>query len=155
MVMKTGNTVTSSTYNDRFTLVFFGFTQCRVVCPLGLNLMDSILTEMGDKGDDLVPIFITIDPERDSAERIKEYLANFHERIVGLHGSPDALAQARKAFRIEAPRMEIKSKLDYQFDHPALMMLMDKQGAYLRSIPSAGDPKELANDLLTAMNANQ
>ena len=100
----------------------------------------------------LVPLFISIDPNRDSVEKLKEYLGHFDARIVGLHGNDDEVGKAMKSFRIEAPKIEVRSETDYQFDHPALIMLMGRQGHYIKPIPSSGNARELAEELLEAMN---
>jgi protein SCO1/2 len=152
---KSGKRINQDTFKGKHRLVFFGFTHCRVVCPLGMQLMSGILQELDSQNIAIAPLFISIDPQRDSAERMTEYLSNFDERIIGLVGNDAELRNAMRAFRIEAPRMEIKSETDYQFDHPSLIMLMDKDGQYITSIPSSGDAEQLARDLVTAMQPDQ
>ena len=156
--VRTGKPATKESFDGSYRLVFFGFTQCRVVCPLGLSLMAGITSHLDELAGDvpeLVSLFISIDPGRDSAERLKEYLGHYEAGIVGLHGSDEAVAKAMKSFRIEAPRTEVRSETDYQFDHPALIMLMGRKGEYIKSIPSSGKPEELAVELLEAMREDQ
>lgn len=155
---KTGKPANKATFDGSHRLVFFGFTHCRVVCPIGLNLMGQIMKELDQQSTEvppLVPIFISIDPERDSAERMKEYLEHFDERLVGLRGSDEETAKAMKSFRIEAPKMEVRSDTDYQFDHPSLIMLMGPKGDYLKSIPSSGKARDLVDQLLKAIHEGQ
>ena len=149
--VKTGEAATQRSYDGRIRLVFFGFTHCTVVCPTGLMLMSDLVKELESQDIEIVPIFITIDPKRDTAERLAGYLQNFDERIVGLRGGDDATRAAMKSFRIEAPKIEVKSETDYQFDHPTLIMLMDREGRYVKSIPSSGAADELAKQLVQAM----
>lgn len=155
---KTGKPSNKASFDGSYRLVFFGFTHCRVVCPIGLNLMGQIMKELDQQAAPtprVVPIFISIDPDRDPATRMKDYLGHFDERIVGLTGSDEKIARAMKSFRMEAPKMEIRSETDYQFDHPALIMLMDRRGNYLKSIPSSGQARDLVNELLKAMAEDQ
>jgi len=152
--VKGGDWVTQDTYDGQWRLVFFGFTSCHVVCPTGLALMDGIVDELAADGVDIVPIFITVDPARDTPEKMAKYLAHFDERIVGLGGPAADVEAAMRSFRIEAPKMEVRSETEYQLDHPALMMLMDPSGKYVKHIPSAGDAKEQAQALREAMAAH-
>ena len=149
--VKTDQRVERSTYDGQWRLVFFGFTKCTYVCPTGLALMGRIMGELDAQGVSLVPMFITVDPERDTPEVMRTYLEYFDERIVGLYGSRAEIDAAMASFRIEAPKVEIKSSTEYQLDHPGLMMLMDPEGAYLLHIPSEGDAKELAGRLVGAI----
>ena len=151
--VNTGARVTHDSLDGSWRLVFFGFTSCHVVCPTGLLLMSGLVDALDQAGVAIVPVFITVDPDRDTPDRMRAYLGNFDARIVGLRGTDDALAAAMRSFRIEAPKMEVRSETEYQLDHPALMMLMDPSGAYVRHIPSAGDTQVLADQLLEAIRA--
>lgn len=152
--VKTGKTVERTSYDGRWRLVFFGFTRCHTVCPTGLVQMASLVDRLEQAQVDIVPLFITVDPLRDTPQSMKEYLTNFDQRIVGLSGSPAEVEKAMKSFRIEAPRIEVMSETVYQLDHPALMMLMAPDGKYVRYIPSSGNPDALATELTQSMKAN-
>src|SRR4029077_6274457 len=88
LVDQTGRTVTDQDFRGRYMLVFFGFTHCPDVCPAELQVMSAALDELGSKADQVVPIFITLDPERDTQEAMGAYVENFGSRFVGLTGSP-------------------------------------------------------------------
>ena len=110
-----------------------------------------LVDRLGQSEFDVVPIFITVDPQRDTPAAMKEYLAYFDRRIVGLSGSETDIAKAMKSFRIEAPKIGVLSKSVYQLDHPALMMLMDPVGQYVEHIQSSGNLDTLATTLISAI----
>ncbi len=127
-----GKTVTDRDFRGRYMLVFFGFTHCPDICPAELQVIAAALDELGPKANDVIPIFITLDPERDTPEVMADYVKNFGSRFVGLTGSPEAIAEAAKAYRISYSKFqEGPTKDDYSIDHSALVYLMGKDGEYL------------------------
>jgi protein SCO1/2 len=117
-------------------LVFFGFTHCPDICPAELQVISASLDELGPKAAEVVPIFITLDPERDTQAAMGDYVKNFGSRFVGLTGSPEAIAAAAKAYRIAYSKFqEDKTKSDYSIDHSALAYLMGKDGEYITHFP--------------------
>jgi protein SCO1/2 len=132
LVDQTGKSVSDQDFRGRYMLVFFGFTHCPDICPAELQVMAAALDELGPKADQIVPIFITLDPERDSPSVMGDYIKNFSPGFIGLTGSPEAIAQAAKAYRVAFSKFqEGKSKNDYSIDHSALVYLMGKSGEYL------------------------
>lgn len=132
LIDQTGKTVTDRDFRGKYMLVFFGFTHCPDICPAELQVMAATLDELGAKAKDVVPIFITLDPERDTQEAMAAYVKNFGQRFVGLTGSPEAIAAAAKAYRISYSKFqEDKTKSDYSIDHSALVYLMGKDGEYI------------------------
>ena len=144
---KSGKTLTSDSFNGRHRLVFFGFTHCRLICPMGLQTMRMVADELGSEAEKLASIFITTEPARDTAEVMARYTALFSDDIVGLVGDPRMIRKAMRSFRIDAYKMEIESEDTYQMDHPALVFFMDPQGHYLKSFPSSGDPEQIADEI--------
>ena len=100
LVDHTGKTVTEKDFAGRKMLVFFGFTHCPDICPSGLQVMSAALDQLGDKAGAVVPIFVTVDPERDTPEVMAKYVTSFHPRLVGLTGSQDAIKTTAKAYRV-------------------------------------------------------
>lgn len=145
--VRDGRTVTAASYAGRVQLVFFGFTHCRLTCPTGLSRMAGMLEALGKDADKVVPLFITTDPKRDTPALMQEYAAAFSPRIIPLHGSPIALAAAMRSHRLEAEKVEEAPDGSYQMDHPAIFFVMDRQGRFIETMPSGGDPKELARRL--------
>jgi protein SCO1/2 len=132
LIDQTGKAVTDRDFRGKYMLVFFGFTHCPDICPAELQVMAATLDELGAKAKDVVPIFITLDPERDTQEAMAAYVKNFGQRFVGLTGSPEAIAAAAKAYRISYSKFqEDKTKEDYSIDHSALVYLMGKDGEYI------------------------
>jgi protein SCO1/2 len=129
---QTGKTVTDQDFRGRYMLVFFGFTHCPDICPAELQVMSSALDALGPKADSVVPIFITLDPERDTQGAMAAYVKNFGSRFVGLTGSSEQIAAAAKAYRVAYSKFQQdKASSDYSFDHSALVYLMGKNGEYI------------------------
>ncbi len=149
---QTGKHVTEKDYLGKYTLVFFGYTYCPDVCPTELQVISAALDKMGAKADIIQPIFVTIDPERDTPDVIRQYVANFPPRLVGLTGSPQEIAAAAKAYRVYFSKVENKaSPGDYLMDHSSIVYLMDKQGRFLKHFTYTTDAVELAQALETAI----
>ena len=100
LVNHSGETVTDTDFHGRFLLVFFGYTYCPDICPTTLTTITEALDRLGPDGDKVTPVFVSVDPERDRPEYLKEYLAYFHPRLVGLRGTPEQVAAAAGAYRV-------------------------------------------------------
>ena len=127
-----GKHITDKDFRGRDMLVFFGFTSCPDICPASLQLMSTVLDKLGPKADRITPIFITIDPERDTAPKLDEYVKHFSSRIVGLTGTPEEIAAAAKAYRVyynKVPNKVVPG--DYTMDHTGIIYLMDANGDYV------------------------
>jgi len=130
-------------FRGKYMMLFFGFTHCPDVCPLALATYTSTLQALGDKASGIVPIFITVDPARDTPSRIKEYLANFDSRIIGLTGTDTQIkdvAALYKTYHSEPDK-------DGMMDHSALIYIMDKNGEYIKHFPHTVSPDELTKAL--------
>jgi protein SCO1/2 len=129
-------------------LVYFGFTYCPDVCPSGLQVMSAALDQAGSKADQITPILITVDPQRDTPEQLAQYVPSFHPRLVGLTGSPDQVAAALKAYRVYAKKVEDpKSSAGYTYDHSSIIYLMDRQGNYVAHFTHATPVERIAERL--------
>ncbi len=127
----TGRRVTDQDYRGSFMLVMFGFTFCPDICPSELQLISAALDKLGPKGNRVVPIFISIDPERDNPTQLAMYVKSFHPRLIGLTGTPEEVATAAKAYRVYAKKVpDPKSSAGYTMDHSALIYLMGPDGTY-------------------------
>jgi protein SCO1/2 len=133
LVDQHGKTVTDQDFRGRYMLVFFGFTHCPDICPAELQVISAALDELGPKAEEVVPVFVTLDPERDTPEVMAGYVENFGSRFVGLTGSPEAIAEAAKAYRVAYSKFQEDetTKSDYSIDHSALVYLMGKDGEYV------------------------
>jgi len=125
-------------------LVFFGYTHCPDICPTTLAQLTEVLRRLPDKP---IPVlFITIDPERDTPEFLKDYLASFDPRIVGLSGGAEAIGAAEKAYRVYAKK-EPQPNGDYGMAHSSIVYLMDAQGGFIEAFNLERAPEAAAKEL--------
>lgn len=141
-----GQRVTDRDYAGRTHLVFFGFTHCPDVCPTTLQQIGDVLQALGPKGKDTRALFIAVDPERDTPEALKTYLASFDPRIVGLTGLPEEVNAAVKAYRAYVRKVPTKDG-DYTMEHTALVYVMNGQNRFLNALNLARPPQEAAAEL--------
>jgi protein SCO1 len=143
---QSGATVTDKNLVGRPTLIFFGFTHCPDVCPTALFEISEILRAMGKDADRVNAYFISVDPERDSREAMKDYLSSFDPHLQGLTGDPEAIAKVLSAYRVYAKKVPLKDG-DYTMDHTALTYLMDRDGRFVAPFNLNRTPDEAAADL--------
>jgi cytochrome oxidase Cu insertion factor (SCO1/SenC/PrrC family) len=135
----------STEFNAKYQLIYFGYSFCPDICPLGLQNISGALTALGRNLDDVVPIFITIDPERDTVENLKIYASNFHPKIIMLTGTLAEIASVLKMYKVYAAKAKPDGTMaDYLMDHSTLIYLMDRQGHFLKSFPHTTPPEELS-----------
>lgn len=145
LVDHNGNTVTEKAYAGKLMLVYFGFTNCPDICPTGLQTIAIALDQLGAAADGVTPVLITVDPERDTPPVMKEYVQAFHERLVGLTGTPEQVAAAARAYRVYYQKVALKdSALGYSVDHSGFIYLMDGQGRYLSHFRHDATPEQIA-----------
>jgi protein SCO1/2 len=148
LVDAAGKTVTDQDFRGRYMLIFFGYTHCPDICPAELQVMAAALDQLGDKAKKVVPIFITLDPERDTPEAVGAYVKNFSPNIVGLTGSMDAISAAAKAYRVSFSKFQDKNERDnYTIDHSALAYLMGTDGEYITHIPYGTSVAQMVDTL--------
>lgn len=127
-----GKKVSDKDFQGRYTLVFFGFTHCPDICPAGLQLIAAALDKIGDKANNITPIFVSVDPERDTPEVLAAYVKNFSDRIVGLTGTPAEIAAVAKAYRVFYEKTpNERSPAEYGMNHTSIIYLMGPDGAYV------------------------
>lgn len=142
-----GTRVRSSQFEGAPLLVFFGFTHCPDVCPTKLMELSQVLDAAGDRAAKVRALFITVDPERDTAEVLKSYLGSFDPRIIGLTGTREETDAVIKSWRAYARRIPTSSG-DYTMDHTAIIYLMDRKGQFVGSFNIERSPEEAARELL-------
>ena len=131
-----GKPRTDRDFRGMLMLVYFGFTYCPDVCPTDLMAIGQALERLGPDADAVQPVFITLDPERDTAEHLAEYVPLFHPRLLGLTGSLDAIGTAADAYKVYFAKVTNgKNTDDYTVDHTAYIYLMDRDGKYLGFFP--------------------
>jgi protein SCO1/2 len=141
-----GQTVTEKSLIGRPTIIFFGFTHCPDVCPTALFEMSEVLRAMGPDAAKVNAYFVSVDPERDTAAVMKDYISSFDPNLKGLTGSPAEIAKVISAYRVYAKKIPLKDG-DYTMDHTAMIYLMDSKGNFVRPFNLKRTPEEAATDL--------
>ncbi len=138
---------TDADFQGRLMLIYFGYTSCPDVCPTGLQVMSSALEEIDSTNKLIQPLFITVDPKRDTSSHLKEYLSNFHPSILGMTGTTSQIKNAAKSFRVyfrKNDEEKNKPTNNYLIDHSSIIFLMDRQGSYLTHFSHQTQPSKLA-----------
>jgi protein SCO1/2 len=146
LVDQSGQAVTQDALKGKPSLMFFGFTHCPDICPTALFEMTQVFKALGNDGDKVQAYFVTVDPERDTPDILKEYLSSFDPRLRGLTGDPAAVAAMEKAFRVYSKKIPLENG-GYTMDHTALVYLMDKQGRFVAPFNIKRKPEDAAADL--------
>jgi len=146
MLASDGRAVTSAELSGRPYLVFFGYTHCPDYCPTTLFDISAVFKELGP-GNKIAAILVTVDPERDTPEVLKNYLSNFDPRIMGLTGDPLKLEAIARAFRVYAKKVPGENPGDYVVEHTGAVYLMDKRGKFARVFDLQRTPQQAAREL--------
>ena len=143
-----GRTVTHEDLKGHYSLVFFGFTHCPAVCPVALATITEALNNMPkEEVEQITPIFISVDPKRDTVEVMRDYAKNFHPKLLALTGTEAETSQAAAAYKVYHAKVGEEKGMDYQVDHSGFIYLMDKEGRYLAHFASDIDSDVLAKSL--------
>jgi protein SCO1/2 len=150
----TGRRVTEADYADRYLLVFFGYTWCPDICPTTLNAVALAMQALGDRAGRVQPLFITIDPERDTPAVLAEYVALFDAGIVGLSGTPEEIAAVAKAYRVHYRKAPVEGDPDnYLMDHSTILYLMAPGGGFLDIFDHDDPPDAIAAEIAARIDA--
>lgn len=152
LIDQTGKRVTDKDFHGKTMLVFFGFTHCPDICPSGLQVMTAGLEALGDAAKDVIPVFITLDPERDTPQMLAEYVRSFHPRLMALTGTKEDVTAAAKAYRVYYQKVPSETAPnDYTIDHSAIFYIIDANGTYKSHIPHTTNVDEFIKDLKKAL----
>lgn len=141
-----GKTVTDADFKGKPILVFFGYTHCPDVCPTTLFEVSEVLRALGSDADKAQALFVSIDPERDTPQVLKDYLSSFDPHLRGLTGNVEQVTAAEKTYRVYAKKVP-GTNGEYTMDHTALIYLMDKQGRFVAPFNLKRKPDDAAADL--------
>jgi protein SCO1 len=135
LVRDDGMPVTDADYRGRFLLLYFGFTFCPDVCPAELRKMATVVDLLEKRGigaDTLQPMFVSLDPNRDTVAQVRYYVRDFHDRLVGFTGTPDQCADAARQYRVYSSRTgdDSADSNDYLVDHSIITYLVDRGGQF-------------------------
>jgi cytochrome oxidase Cu insertion factor (SCO1/SenC/PrrC family) len=137
-----GKTRSDAEFRGKLMIVYFGYTFCPDVCPTDLMAITQALDALGSKAESIQPIFITIDPERDT-EVLGDYLKAFHPSFIGLTGSPEAIMQVANSYKNFYRKVEDQRSGEYSIDHSGVIYLMGRNGKYLGFMPPQTGPDRL------------
>jgi protein SCO1 len=146
LVDQDGKTVTSTALEGKWLLVYFGYTHCPDACPTALNNIALALRDLGAKSGEVRPVFITIDPERDTPKVMKDYVTAFDAPILALSGSAGQVAQAAKEYRVYYAKHP-EAGGDYSMDHTSIIYVMDPKGRFTATFTSEDPPAQIAERL--------
>ena len=124
LVNQSGQAVTDRDFAGRWMLVYFGFTYCPDVCPTELGTIAAAVDLLGPAGERVVPVLITIDPQRDTPSQLADYVSRFHPRMQGLTGTPEQLAAVARRYRVYYARVQRPDMTDYLMDHSSFVYLV-------------------------------
>lgn len=148
-----GKPVTEQQFRGRLMLVYFGYTYCPDVCPTELQNMSAALDVLGEQAGKVQPLFVTVDPKRDTSAQLADYMEHFHKSFLGLTGTAEQVASAARAYRVYYARAKDTGKpgdpndTTYLMDHSGYVYLMDKDGQYLTHFSPNSDPRKMAEKI--------
>ena len=145
LVNQDGKTVTDKDFAGKYLLVYFGYTSCPDMCPTGLQSISRAMDLLKSDADKVQPLFITVDPPRDTPARLKQYDAAFHPKIVGLTGTAEQIAAVAKEYQVYYEKGEGED--DYEIEHSSVIYLMNTQGKLVRTFDEEVDPAVIVDSL--------
>ncbi len=143
----TGKAVTDADYRGKYLLIYFGYTFCPDVCPTELSTMAGALDALGPAAERVQPLFVTVDPERDTVAHLAEYVPLFHPRLIGLTGTPEQIRDVARAYRVYAAKSPGSAGDNYLMDHSGFVYLMGPDGKFVAVFPGAAGPEKMAGDI--------
>ena len=146
-----GQPRTDADYRGKLLLIYFGFTFCSDVCPTELQAMASTIDQLGPAGDAIQPLFITVDPEKDTPEQLKGYVTLFHPRLIGLTGDPRVIKKVALAYKAYYAKSDPTRNAGTEVDHSSFIFLVGPDGKYLGFAPPGTSPGRLAEIISHAL----
>ncbi len=155
LVSHEGRRITESNLRGRYTLMMFGFTNCPDICPAELQTVMSALGKLGPKADRITPVFVTLDPERDTVQTMGRYVSHFGKKLVGLTGTKAEIDRAAKAYKVYHMKVPDKDGAGYSIDHSAIAYLMGPNGQYLAHFPYGTSADAMSSGIARHMGPNR
>jgi protein SCO1/2 len=143
LIDHTGRLRSDSEFRGKLMLIYFGYTFCPDICPTDLMTIAQALDALGEAGAAVQPIFITLDPERDSVARLADYVSSFHTRLIGLTGTPEDIRNVALAYKAYYAKTENGRGEDYTIDHTGVTYLVGPEGQYLGFVPPQTNAERL------------
>jgi protein SCO1/2 len=147
LIDENGEQVKLSDYRGKPVLLYFGYTFCPDVCPTTMAELGRMMRELGDQAEDVQVVMISVDPERDTPERLAEYVHYFHPDFIGLTGTEEQVSQAATPLGIYYAKQEVEGASGYLMDHTATVLLIDKDGSTRMIFPYGTPAEDMAKDV--------
>jgi len=141
LIDQAGRRRTDADFRDKVVLIYFGYTHCPDACPTELQALSLALDMLGTEGNAVQPIFITVDPERDTPSQLAEYVTSFHPRLVALTGPHSAIRKVALAYKVYFAQTSPAQNGDYAVDHTGFIYLVGKDGRYRGFLPPGTPPE--------------
>lgn len=143
-----GAKVSLSDFKDKVVLIFFGYTHCPDICPMTMSVMNNVMDQLGDQADQVQVVFVTIDPERDTQDKLKGYIPYYNENFIGLTGTPEEIDKVADDYNIFYSKEEVESSSGYLMGHGSSVLLITPKGKILLRYPqNRMDPVSIAGDI--------
>jgi cytochrome oxidase Cu insertion factor (SCO1/SenC/PrrC family) len=155
LIDHTGKPRTDAEFRGKLMLVYFGFTFCPDVCPTDLMTIGQAIDKLGAAGDAVQPLFVTVDPERDTPAHLADYVPSFHPRLIGLTGDGAQIREAARAYRVYYAKVAVGAAAEYTVDHSAFIYLMDRDGKYLGFFPPGTPADRMAAVIKAQLSAKR
>lgn len=143
LIDQDGRRRTDADFLGKVVLIYFGYTHCLDVCPTELQSISLALDMLGTMGDAVQPLFITVDPERDTPSHLADYVTSFHPRLVALTGPDSAIRKVALAYKVYFARTSATHGSDYTVDHTGFIYLVGKDGRYIGFLPPETSPERI------------
>jgi len=150
---QTGHRRTDADFQGKLVVIYFGYTYCPDVCPTELQSISLALDKLGAAADTIQPLFITVDPGRDTPARLADFVSSFHPRLIGLTGSLAEIRKTAIAYRTFFSKNGVTTPDDYSVDHSGFIYLLGKDGRYLGFLPPGLAPDAIADAIRARLGA--
>jgi len=144
LIDQDGRRRTDADFRGKLVLLYFGYTHCPDVCPTELQALSLALDMLGPAGESVQPLFITVDPQRDTPIHLADYVTAFHPRLVALTGPMPAIRKVALAYKVYFARSSVAQSDGYAMDHTGFIYLVGKDGRYLGFLPPGSSPEQIA-----------
>lgn len=136
-------------FKNKHLLVYFGYSYCPDICPTALSNISAALEKLGSKSKKIQPLFISVDPSRDTPENLNDYMENFHPSFIALTGTKEQVDQAKKAYRVYSANVDTEASqtTEYLIDHSSIVYFMSPKGRFITHFNHETDPDEMAKSL--------
>jgi protein SCO1 len=143
LIDQNGRHRTDTEFRGKFLLLYFGYTYCPDICPTDLMAISSAIKLLGTAGNEVQPIFITVDPERDTVQQLADYVSSFHPRLIGLTGAASDIRKVALAYKVFYAKIEAEHGEPYAIDHTGFIYLVGRDGKYLGFFPPGTIPERM------------